>query len=312
MTTDADNRDIVSARDGDEIASGRSATHAGEDLSLNVRRRIVVSVRVATTHPIEAYGGFQLLESGLQELANGLKEGVLPMTVNHDVASDLRAVCLKTEIVSLSDGFKALDAQLAVDAEPWEGHQEELSRLGVAGGMSYSLTANIGEFPREDLDQASAPRLRLVADASHFSADELIRSGQHLAAVGPTRVGYIYQFSAVHTCRVIIEFVQASGGVRPAALAAQAGVELFVAGALATVKALFAARRTKSADMTEPMTLEVHRTWDVNGGVTEAFKLTAQNEDAFERGLRALEPMLSAEPEKRVALWDDIAREWTA
>lgn len=57
-------------------------------------RRIEVEAIVATGHPVPAYGGIQLDESALNDIAGAIRSGSLPMLIGHDIRRPLNPTVL--------------------------------------------------------------------------------------------------------------------------------------------------------------------------------------------------------------------------
>jgi hypothetical protein len=99
--------------------------------------RTVVTVRIASNHPLPAYGGVQHSDELLERLAQATRTGAIPMVVNHDHARPLNASCLAAEVVELPDGHRAVEGIYEVDSGAWDAFQEELRTEGAPGGMSF-------------------------------------------------------------------------------------------------------------------------------------------------------------------------------
>jgi hypothetical protein len=274
--------------------------------SINVMSaRKSVNVRIATSHQIPAYGGTQHSDELLELLADGVRRGTMPMVVNHDNTQPLNGKCLAVEIVTLPDGFKAVDAQFEVDAEPWDAFQAANAALGVTGGMSFSYSEYFVEIRRKGSAGGGA-EFKLSADASRFGDDAIQDAAESLAGAGKVTAGRLYQFSADHPCRIIIEYVQTSGG--PGAALNSIGYS--VAGTAicgAACKLLRVLARAKHQSPPQPQ-FEVHTTTELNGPTQQMLMLRTDDEDVLKHALDKFSQAL-AQPEDQL-FWDESRSEW--
>ena len=76
-----------------------------------------VRARLATTHPISAYGGVQLPRQVLDQVASAVASGAMPMHFGHDISRPVAVAEVQTGIEQLDDGHFAVWAEFDVDAD---------------------------------------------------------------------------------------------------------------------------------------------------------------------------------------------------
>lgn len=163
-----------------------------------------VRARLATTHPVEVYGGLRLGRNVMEDLARAVKAGDLPMHLNHDVRRPLQVEIIDTGVEELPDGEFAAWAEYLVDEDAWEAWQAEVKAAGAPGGMSFTFSIPIGR-PTAESTPAEA---QLAGDAAHYSDDELSGAAAALQSVVSVEVEAeeLFQFNAVSVAMVVIEF----------------------------------------------------------------------------------------------------------
>src|ERR1700728_713694 len=243
--------------------------------------RKLVNVRITTSHQIAAYGGTQHSDELLALLADGVRTSAMPLVVNHDHTRPLNGKCLAVEIVTLPDGFKAVYAEFEVDSEPWDAFQAENAALGVTGGMSFSYVEYFVEIRGNG--SGGGAEFKLSPDASRFGDDAIEDAAESLADAGKVTAGRLYQFSVDHPCRIIVEYVQGSGGLGPALNSIGYGVAgTAIYGALC--KLLRTLARAEHQSPPQPQ-FEVHITAELNGPTQQMLVLRTDDEDVVKHAL---------------------------
>lgn len=242
--------------------------------------RKIIKTRVTTSHPIEAYGGYEHPEGLLEMLAEGIRAEVMPLQVQHDARRPLNGRCLAVEIVDLDDGHRAVDAEYEVDADAWDAFAAELEKEGVPGGMSFSYSATIVEF--DGGSDASQSSLEIFADPAHFSDNAVAQAAERLSEAGPSRGGRLYQFNHAPTCRMVVEYVHDSGGLSASALLVQTGIALVATAIAEAVKGLL--KRRKPDSRGTPI-VEVHV---VSGDERQRMTIEAESDQILGDALDAL------------------------
>lgn len=162
-----------------------------------------VHARLATTHPIQAYGGLQLPREILDQLVQAVGSGAMPMHFGHDISRPVPVSGLKTGIEQLKDGEFAAWAEFDVDADLWSEYEAEVAAAGAPGGMSISFTG-----PMSGRSLASASPLVVAADGHHFEESEIDEAVAILSRLGPEAGGEVlYQFSFEPVAKIIIDVV---------------------------------------------------------------------------------------------------------
>jgi hypothetical protein len=283
--------------------------------------RIVVQMRIATTHEVPAYGGVRLAPRVLEQIAEAVRSGRTPTLVNHNRMNELGARCLNAEVVDLDDGHKAVDAEFEVDADAWNRYQTHLDEVGAPGGASFSATERIGELPPRN--PTSVGQFAVYADAGYFADEQITSAAEELTSVGTVRTGRLYQFSAVQACRIVVEYVHASGGPDAATIGIEIGIALVSAAIYDCIKRLLAWRPAvpryppppdvppPDPTQTEPAQIEIHTTTTPGGVTVQTFQIRTNDEAVVRRALDQIFEA-AARPDRPVAEWDDEQGEWRA
>jgi hypothetical protein len=172
--------------------------------------QVLVTATLATTDPVEKYGGKALSETEIAEMANQIKQRGLSPSIEHDstrrVATTVRQVWL-----SRSDrGTLELKAEFIIDEEAW-------TALGGRLGFSYEAieTTIVPEHVSNRL-------VAVYAEASEFDEATLQGAvqqfrdtlGDEISVAG----GHIYQFAEVVPAKVAIEFLLTTLQALPASI----------------------------------------------------------------------------------------------
>lgn len=161
---------------------------AWDDSGVTTRR---VRARLVTTHAVEAYGGVQLAESVVAEVADAVGRGIMPMHVDHDRSKPLQVSNLSSGTERLPDGHLAAWAEFDVDAVAWEIIQEGWREADAPGGMSISLTT-----PLSGGDLETGCLAVVAADAHHFTESQIKQAADELRRLKCSAGGeLLYQFS---------------------------------------------------------------------------------------------------------------------
>src|SRR5690348_11091337 len=100
-------------------------------------RREVEAI-VATDHPIAAYGGIQVSEAVLRNLAEAIRSGSIPMFIGHDIRRPLNPTVLDAQVRQRPDGYKEVWMSFTVDADAWAEFEKDRAASGGPGGFSFS------------------------------------------------------------------------------------------------------------------------------------------------------------------------------
>jgi hypothetical protein len=161
--------------------------------------QLTVKARIASTHPVEKYGGVRLDVRVLHQMATALNAGHLPMTFDHSALHPISVSNVQAQVVELEGDEYAVDATFDVDEDDWRVVQQRFDKAGVRGGFSFTG----GE---KQLEPSRRPALvSLAADAAAFSDEERAEAWQLLEATGPAEVSRLYQFSAPELLRVVLD-----------------------------------------------------------------------------------------------------------
>lgn len=161
--------------------------------------------RLATTHAIPAYGGIKLGKGVMHQLAEALRNGSIPMHLNHDATRPLAVSNVESGVEQLDDGEWAAWAEFDVDSDEWSAWQDELAEKGAAGGMSFSF--------HEPVVDATSPEVLVFADAHHFRDDDLRQAALTFSELGlRSSASRLYQFSFIPEALVVLELTAGALG----------------------------------------------------------------------------------------------------
>jgi hypothetical protein len=194
---------------------GRDSSRTGREQSVSIEgpedqpgpRRVEVEAIVATSHPVSAYGGIQLDESVLHDIAEAIRSGSLPMLIGHDIRRPLNPTVLDAQVRQRPDGYKEVRIRFSVDADAWAQFEQELAASGAPGGFSFAFSEPIADLP--PLASELVAPVAIEADASHWSDEDLLAAAEDLRAIGPVHVGRRYQFAFEPLAVVVLTLVVA-------------------------------------------------------------------------------------------------------
>jgi hypothetical protein len=268
--------------------------------------RVVVTTRVATNHPTDAYGGVQDSDALLEALAKWIRQNKMPLVVHHDPMQPLDAVCLGAEVVGIGDGYKAVEADLEVNADAWEAFEAQRKVAGAPVGISFTY---IDEFLQ--IGEGS-PRIRVAADAAHFTDDDIGEAATTLSVLGPLQVGRLYECADRPTCRIIIEYVLQDGSIP---LIQEDMTTISAPPAIfAFLMRLLARSSRSSPGSSHPETtgvtpqIEFHTKTDSDGSTSQVLKVGSDNNDVIRAAVDAIAGSLpSDEP---LLEWNADSGDW--
>jgi hypothetical protein len=170
-------------------------------------RRVEVEAIVTTSQPVSAYGGFQLDESVLYDIAEAIRSGSLPMLIGHDIRRPLNPTILDVQVRPRPDGYKEVWIRFTVDADAWAQFEEERAASGAPGGFSLAFSEPVADLP--PLANESVAPVAIEADASHWSDEDLLAAAETFRAIGPVHVGRCYQFAFEPLAVVVLTLIAA-------------------------------------------------------------------------------------------------------
>src|SRR5262249_19772727 len=150
------------------------------------------------------------------EIARRLNSQTTPMRLSHDARESVRAENVSAWVQQRPDGEYELRVAFDVEEEGWARYEAERDTLGGPGGLSFTLTALIGA-----LKNGPEPRpmsVIVAADAHHFPDESIMAAAEEFANTGSVQACRLYQFSAVPTAAVLIQFILQEGMQVPAGI----------------------------------------------------------------------------------------------
>ena len=150
---------------------------------------------LATTHPLDAYGGVRISPAVIHSMVAELNTGNVAMLGHHDRLRPLRTRDLRASAISLPDG------ELAVQISG-EVHHDDWSQLGDVRAMSFGAGQNLDSvlWP-----SAQRPDVTLAADAAWFDAEDIAGACSILASLGGVKGQAYFQFSLIPDAKIIID-----------------------------------------------------------------------------------------------------------
>lgn len=165
---------------------------------------VEVEAVVATSHPIPAYGGVQLGGGDiLEQMADALRRGDLPLMLQHDIRRQLKASVLDAEARDRADGYKEVWVRFEVDAAQWNEFERERVDAGAPGGMSFACGEPVGLL--QALGGDVQANFILAADASHWDDATLFDAGEALRAAGAVALQRRYEFSHIPNAVIVLQ-----------------------------------------------------------------------------------------------------------
>jgi hypothetical protein len=141
----------------------------------------IVKGFVATTDEVPVFGGVQLTEEALHELAKALSAGKVPMLADHDPRKPIEASILVAEVRPTERGSLGVWIEVEVPEGAVDGMR----------GFSYGAAMSVLRVGPED-----APPVGLFVDPSRATEAEIEQAADALAAVGlRVEAGVYLQFA---------------------------------------------------------------------------------------------------------------------
>ncbi len=260
-------------------------------------KRIVIVVHIATNHPIDAYGGIQLPEKVLEELTSRVRDNLIPFVNQHDPTQNLNAICLRADVVDLPDGFKAVEAELEVDAEAWDAVEADWSEVGAPGGMSITFSEPISELKPTDTKAIAA--ITIAADPSYFSDDDIQEAATRLTVVGSVTAARLYQLAAVPTPRIVIDLAAVLLSIPPGVAAA---------AIYDCLKHLLPRRKRLHKVLPEPTQIDICTRRNPDGSIAQTVQVRSNDEAVLKHALDKLGDAVTWP--KGQLKWEDEPGDW--
>jgi hypothetical protein len=173
----------------------------------------IVQGFVATDDVVPVFGGVQLTEQALRELAQALSDGTVPMLANHDPRKPIEAEVLVTEVRSTDQGTRGVWIEVEVPT-------------GTMDGMrGFSFGASVTAF---SVGPLGAPPVGLFADPSRNTEAEIEEAANALAAAGVRVEAGVYLQFALSPVAVVLLTIGLEVLVSLGAAAIWDGIKKFV------------------------------------------------------------------------------------
>lgn len=167
-----------------------------------------VTTIVASTEPMDAYGGVRFHSDVMHKIADGLQAGTLPVRFNHDATQPVSVLNVDAGVRQRGDGEHEVWCDFDVDAEQWAAWEDYLESNNAPGGMSFTVTLpKLADFAAEPGSALPGLALHIAADAHHFADADLIEAGSRLSSLGPVEVHQMMQFSHEPPALIVLGFI---------------------------------------------------------------------------------------------------------
>lgn len=155
----------------------------------------------ASTHLIEAYGGFQLTHEQLTDFATVIKSKGLNSPFNHDPTDPIQMQVVDAGVRVRDDGEHEGWFSFLISKEGWEDLERRWEEAGAIGGYSITVTEPLTEKSEEDTF------LELSVDAANWSREDLEIAFGFRPISGHIQINYLYQFALVPVAQVVLQIV---------------------------------------------------------------------------------------------------------
>jgi hypothetical protein len=162
-----------------------------------------VKAILASSRPIDAYGGMEFPEQIIRDLATAVARGNIPMSIGHDASRPLTTHNVSSGVDRSEDGYLQARVEFDVDEVAWAEFQGELREAGVSGfgGMSVTFMT-----PLENESWRDGVAIAVSGDAHHFTDDEIAAAAAVFREVEDSVVARrMYQLSAEPLLRVVFD-----------------------------------------------------------------------------------------------------------
>lgn len=159
-------------------------------------RTIQITGAAATTHPLDAYGGFQASVKEVESVVESLRNRIIPIRVRHDPRITLNARVINTHTRVDGDGYTLAEVTLEVDEDEWQ-------RQGGENFTGFSIS-----IMRPFLGSPDEITLVTISADAQVSDEELEAAYGEFASRGiPANAYHLYQFADVPAVLVVLTFI---------------------------------------------------------------------------------------------------------
>jgi hypothetical protein len=156
----------------------------------------------ATTHQIDAYGGFQLTQEQLADFATDIKSKGRNSPFNHDPTDPIQMEVVNAGVRLREDGEHEGWFSFLISDEDWVDLERRWAEAGVPGGYSITVIEPLTERSEEDIF------LELSADAANWCREDLEIAFGFRPITGSIQINYLYQFALVPVAQVALQIVE--------------------------------------------------------------------------------------------------------
>jgi hypothetical protein len=239
--------------------------------------RITITGEVASTRPMQAYGGVSISRELIEALADKLRSGNIPIRLRHDPRRSLNDVVVRGVTTRQDDDGETL-VEVTLDVD-----EEEFERKGgsVLGGFSVSI---IDPFLT---DGVAEPVVTISADAHWFSDTELEAAYRDFSRHDVTvRANHLYQFADVSTALVLLQFIGQQIATMPAGILC-----IYIHDAL---QHLFRRRRLRAENTDELEPSIIDMSFDPGTGRITKAHIRTTSEDVMKQAIDKLPDIISS------------------
>lgn len=245
---------------------------------------------VATTHPMQAYGGIQLAQSVIRQLADQIAWGGIPMRYHHDLSRPVTGTNVIAGVEQMDDGEYAAWIEFDVDEDEWGLFEGERLAAGTRGGFSFSTAEPYASRGKPPFD------VEISADAAYYD-DKFVQGAatECLPKELTVELARLYQFSVAPDPKIVIDIVET----------VIVGISLNLLSAYLYDFLHRCKGKVSRGSPTPTFEIRMRRT---RRSTNTTVKIEATDDAGLRRAMESLPDILSVEG--RTASWDSSAHGW--
>ena len=161
---------------------------------------------LASTRPIDKYGGVQIALRALEQMRDQIQRGSMPLHMNHRATGSLQANVCDVRIEQISDTEHAFFVDFEADEDAWAAVESGWKAAGVPGGFSVAVTEK-----QEEVDGPPGSVAVFASDAGAYTDEERAEAARLISEVSSVEVLRLFQFSEPEFAKIALEFSREVG-----------------------------------------------------------------------------------------------------
>lgn len=243
----------------------------------------------ATTHAIDAYGGFQFPRDALDRFAEAINRDGLPMSQHHDASQRVRVRNVRARVAPREDGEFELIGQ-------GEIHPDDAHLISELGSVSMSVVVPLDEG--RDVSESSA--FTIAGNAAWFPDSALKEAGAAISQVVPDAQALrLYEFGFEPLPNIVVKVTKAAWTLL--------GGEVVWDG----IKLVWSARRLLAGREPVPtrITLEIEDAERTAVAAVETVDMVVA-ERAWQTVDRAIDRLFDSPSDTPTVMWNEAEARW--